>query len=470
MTRSIEPETESLQTPSAVVIGGGIAGLTAGWSLSQAGWDVRVLESGNRVGGAMQTEREGGYLIEHGPNTALESDPRITQLISSLGLQEEKRIPEQASKKRFILKQGMPQPLPMSPQAFFGSGFFSWKAKLSLFGEPFRPAGNPDHEESLSEFVLRRLGREFLDYAINPFVAGVYAGAPEKLGVQQAFPKLHELEQRYGSLIRGQILGARERKKEGRVSKQRAPMFSFRQGLGTLPERFQELLGDSILLRTRALRISKDSGRWLVDAEQEGQRVIFSADHVIYSGTAHQLPEISIEEVATSELETFRTIYHPPVSSLSLAFPRNRVEHPLDGFGLLVPEAEKRKILGALFISTLFPERCPGDQVLLTVFIGGTRQPEHASLPKQELQELVLKELKSMLGTNAEPVHVFHRFWEKAIPQYEVGYGKIRSKLDALETSHPGLHFTGNYRGGISVADTILHALKLTDLLKGTSN
>ena len=245
----------------------------------------------------------------------------------------------------------------MSPQAFFGSGFFSWKAKLSLVGEPFRPAGNPDHEESLSEFVLRRLGREFLDYAINPFVAGVYAGAPEKLGMQQAFPKLHELEQRYGSLIGGQILGARERKNEGRVSKQRAPMFSFRQGLGTLPERFQELLGDSILLRTRALRISKDSGRWLVDAEQEGQRVIFSADHVIYSGTAHQLPEISIEEVATSELETFRTIYHPPVSSLSLAFPRNRVEHPLDGFGLLVPEAEKRKILGALFISTLFPRR-----------------------------------------------------------------------------------------------------------------
>ena len=142
----------------------------------------------------------------------------------------------------------------------------------------------------------------------------------------------------------------------------------------------------------------------------------------------------------------------------------------MDGFGLLVPEAEKRKILGALFISTLFPERCPGDQVLLTVFIGGTRQPEYASLPKEELQELVLKELKSMLGTNTEPVHVFHRFWEKAIPQYEVGYGKIRSKLDALETSHPGLHLTGNYRGGISVADTILHALKLTDLLKGTSN
>ncbi|MDP6766856.1 MAG: protoporphyrinogen oxidase, partial [SAR324 cluster bacterium] len=312
--------------------------------------------------------------------------------------------------------------------------------------------------------------REFLDYAINPFVAGVYAGAPEKLGVQQAFPKLHELEQRYGSLIRGQVLGARERKKEGRVSKQRAPMFSFRQGLGTLPERYLELLGDSILFRTRALRIRKDSGRWLVDAEEEGQRKNFHADHVIYAGTAHQLPGISIEEVPTSDLETFSTIYHPPVSSLSLAFPRNRIEHPLDGFGLLVPEAEKRKILGALFISTLFPERCPGDQVLLTVFIGGTRQPEYASLPKQELQELVLKELKSMLGTNAEPVHVFHRFWEKAIPQYEVGYGKIRSKLDALEASLPGLHFTGNYRGGISVADTILHALKLTDLLTGTSN
>ena len=129
--------------------------------------------------------------------------------------------------------------------------------------------------------------------------------------MQQAFPKLHELEQRYGSLIRGQILGARKRKKEGRFSKQRAPMFSFRQGLGTLPERYQELLGDSILLRTRALRIRKDSGRWIIDAEQEGRHIKFCADHVIYAGTAHQLPEISIEEVPTSELETFRSIYHP---------------------------------------------------------------------------------------------------------------------------------------------------------------
>ena len=150
----------------------------------------------------------------------------------------------------------------MSPQAFFGSGFFSWKAKLSLVGEPFRQAGNPDHEESLSEFVLRRLGREFLDYAINPFVAGVYAGAPEKLGLQQSFPKLHELEQRYGSLIRGQILGAKERKKDGRVSKQRAPMFSFRQGVGILPKRFQELLGDSILLRTVRSRMESPRSSW----------------------------------------------------------------------------------------------------------------------------------------------------------------------------------------------------------------
>ena len=459
--KQIEPHT----SPSALVIGAGIAGLTAGWRLMQSGWHVRILESGIRPGGAMVTEREGEYLIEHGPNTALESDPRIGELIHELGLADEKRIPELASKKRFILKQGRPQPLPMSPQAFFGSGFFSWKAKLSLLGEPFRKPGIEDHEESLSEFVLRRLGREFLDYAINPFVAGVYAGAPDRLGVEQAFPKLHALEKNYGSLIRGQVLGARQRKREGRVSKQRAPMFSFRQGLGSLPERFQELLGDSLVLQTRAKKLSLEEGLWAIETECQGQPKNFEADRVIYAGTAHQLPEISIEGVSSSELQSFGNIYHPPVSSLSLAFPRNRVEHPLDGFGLLVPEVEKRKILGALFMSTLFPERCPKDQVLFTVFIGGTRQPHYASLSREELLPMVLEELKPMLGISSEPTHVFHRFWEKAIPQYEVGYGSVRNRLDDLETSHPGLHFCGNYRGGISVADTILHALKLTDLL-----
>jgi protoporphyrinogen/coproporphyrinogen III oxidase len=137
----------------------------------------------------------------------------------------------------------------------------------------------------------------------------------------------------------------------------------------------------------------------------------------------------------------------------------------LDGFGLLVPEVEKRKILGALFISTLFPERCPKDQVLLTVYIGGTRQPQYAFLPKEKMVPMVLEELKTMLGISSEPIHVFHRFWEKAIPQYEVGYGSVRSRLDELEASHSGLHFCGNYRDGISVADTILQALRMSEKL-----
>ena len=460
-----DKKTETLVSPSVLIIGAGIAGLTAGWKLMQSGWQVRIIDSGTRPGGAMVTERDGTYLIEHGPNTALESDSRIGEMIVALGLEQEKRLPEQGSKKRFILKDGRPQPLPMSPREFLGSGFFSWKAKLSLFAEPFRKAKRLSHEENLADFVLRRLGREFLDYTINPFVAGVYAGAPERLGVEQAFPKLYDLEKKYGSLIRGQILGARQLKREGRVSKQRAPMFSFRKGLGSLPERFQEILGKNLHLQTKAKELRKDSGRWLVLSKQNGQSKNYVVDHVIYAGTAHQLPEISIEGISESELQPFENIYHPPVSSLSLAFPKNRVEHPLDGFGLLVPEVEQRRILGTLFISTLFPERCPKDQVLLTVYLGGTRQPQYASLPIEELVPMVLEELKTMLGISCEPIHVFHRYWEKAIPQYEVGYGSVRSRLSELEASHSGLHFCGNYRGGISVADTILHALKMSDQL-----
>ena len=168
---------------SALVIGGGIAGLTMAWKLSEGGVEVRLLESGLRAGGAIETQRERGYIAEHGPNTILETDPGIAKLISSLGLDGEKRYAEQSARKRFVVKHGIPRPLPMSPQAFLTSDYFSWKAKLSLLGEPFRRRHQGENDESLADFVLRRLGQEFLDYAVNPFVAGVYAGVPNYVDV-----------------------------------------------------------------------------------------------------------------------------------------------------------------------------------------------------------------------------------------------------------------------------------------------
>ena len=201
------------------IIGGGISGLTTAWWLHKQGYAVKVFEQDAVVGGTMKTIRTNDWLIETGPNSALETSPLFKTLFADIGISDELVYANPAGKNRYILRGGKLHPLPMSPKLFFKSKLWSLVGKLRLLKEPF--VGKAEKEESIAEFVERRLGREFLDYAINPFVAGIFAGAPEKLSVRAAFPKLYALEAKYGGLIRGQVAGARERKKRGEVAKDR---------------------------------------------------------------------------------------------------------------------------------------------------------------------------------------------------------------------------------------------------------
>jgi oxygen-dependent protoporphyrinogen oxidase len=208
---------------SIAIVGAGITGLTAGYILKKRGVPITIYEVGNVPGGVVRTVRQDGFLAECGPNTLLETSPEIPALFRELGLEEEALYSDPDASKKYIIRNGRPVEVPSSPLQFLTTELFSTSAKLRLLREPFIPRSAPEKEESLAQFVVRRLGREFLDYAINPFVAGVYAGDPWKLSVREAFGKVYALEQKYGSLIRGQILGARERKKRGTVSKQNAP-------------------------------------------------------------------------------------------------------------------------------------------------------------------------------------------------------------------------------------------------------
>src|SRR5438067_4403549 len=212
---------------SVAIIGGGITGLTAAFRLRQQNVPVTLYEAGQRVGGVIQTLRQDGYLAEFGPNSILETSPKIASLIRDLGLESRRLYSDPGADNRYLVRGGKPVLLPGSPVAFLGTKLFSTGAKLRLLKEPFIRRAPETPEESLAQFVVRRLGQEFLDYAINPFVAGVYAGDPARLSIKHAFPKLHALEQRYGSLILGQFLGASERKKRGEASKQNAKKISF---------------------------------------------------------------------------------------------------------------------------------------------------------------------------------------------------------------------------------------------------
>src|SRR5215468_11047595 len=255
------------------IIGAGITGLTAAFYLKRKGIPVTVYESSGRVGGVIQSLRQDGYLAEFGPNTLLETSPKISQLIRDAGLESRRLDPDPKVEARYVVRYKRPISMPGSPLGFFTTSLFSLKAKLAVLREPFVPARRDGQEESIAEFVIRRLGQEFLDHAIDALVAGVYAGDPYKLSVPQAFPKLAQLEQRYGSMIKGQILGARERKKRGEVAKDRAPKFSFDQGLEVLTETLAAQLGESVRLNTRVTRAKQTPGGWTLELQEAGETV-----------------------------------------------------------------------------------------------------------------------------------------------------------------------------------------------------
>lgn len=446
---------------SIAIIGAGITGLTAAFKLQQQGFAVTVYESGDHAGGVIQSVRRHGYLAESGPNTILETAPEIPALIRDLGLEPRRIYSSAAAEKRYLVRNRKLVPLPASPLGFIGTSLFSAGAKARLLREPFIAPAPASREENLAEFVQRRLGQEFLDYAINPFVAGVYAGDPQHLSVKHAFPKLYSLEQRYGSLIKGQVLGARERRRRAEVSKQNAKKFSFDEGLQVLPQTIRDRLGHAVHFSSPASRIEQTVDGFSVSVGRGVPPSRHAA--VIYTGPAYRLPQIELVTERPIDCSALSQVQYPPVATLVLGFRRENVRHPLDGFGMLVPEVEPFNILGTLFSSTMFPNRAPEGHVLLTIYLGGTRAPHIANSDFDTQFNLVLTDLRALLGVEGSPTFVHHAVYHHAIPQYDVGYGRLKTLMDEIEMNAPGLFLAGNYRDGISLGDSIVSGYKVAE-------
>lgn len=451
---------------SVAVIGGGITGLTAAFYLQRHGVPVTLYESSGRVGGAIQSLREGGYLAEFGPNTILETSPRVTELVQDAGLTSRRLDPDRAASARYVVRYGRPIAMPSSPFGMLGTDLFTWKAKLAIVREPFVTPRRDGKEESVAEFVIRRLGQEFLDHAIDALVAGVYAGDPYKLSVPHAFPKLGQLEARYGSLIKGQIFGARDRKKRGEVAKDRAPKFSFDLGLQVLPDTLREKLGGGVRLNSRVTGLAQADSGWTVTFEQEGVESREYHQSVVLATRAFELASLKVESTARLELPTLQDIRYPPVASVVLGFRREDVEHPCSGFGMLIPRVEGFKILGTIFSSSLFPNRAPAGHLTLTSYVGGERYPELAGLSADELTQITCEDLKKLLGVKGNPTFQHVVFYPRAIPQYNVGYGRFRDLMTDIESRAPGLFFAGHYRDGISLSDCIVSGRKVADRVR----
>jgi oxygen-dependent protoporphyrinogen oxidase len=443
---------------SVAIIGAGITGLTAAFYLKRKGVPVTVYEVGARAGGVIRSARQNGFLAESGPNTILETSPKISELIRDLNLEARRIYPSPDAKNRYVVRDKKPVAMPSSQAEFLTTKLFSARAKFALAREPFVPPRGDGVEESVAEFVLRRLNQEFLDRAIDPLVAGIYAGDPHKLSVRHAFPKLLEAEQKHGSLLKGQFFGAGEQK-SGEVSRRNAKMFSFDDGLQVLTDALASQLEDLLKLNAPVTKLLQTMDGWRVSISS-GEAEYST---VIYCGTAFKLSELKIESQTPLNFSVFSEIRYPPVASIVLGFPREAVAHPLDGFGMLIPKIENFKILGTIFSSSLFSNRAPAEHILLTSYIGGERQPELASLPAEKLVELVCEDLRVLLGVKGKPVFTHHHFWPRAIPQYNVGYGKFKDLLDEIESKARGLFFAGSFRDGISLGDSIVSGCNIAE-------
>jgi oxygen-dependent protoporphyrinogen oxidase len=449
-----------------VIIGAGISGLATAYLLQKEGYDVIVLEKKDKVGGSIETISENGFLFDRGPNSGLETTPLIQQLVKDLNLDDQFVYANREGNKRYILKNGQLHALPMSPQAFLKTQLFSGKAKLRLFAEPFVGRSKDGYYQSIAEFVTRRLGKEFLDYAINPFVAGVYAGRPEELSVKSAFPKLYALEEEYGGLIVGTIRSIRKRKKSKEVSKQSAKMFSFKDGMIALPEAIKRKLGNRVQTSVEVISVRKTSDENFGVTYREGEQTLtLLADVVLSTVPAYKAAELfkNFDETLVKHLND---IYYPPVLVLYLVYERSAIGQPLDGFGFLIPEKEEKSFLGAIWSSVIFPNRSDKTKAAFTLFIGGSRDAGFVDDVEQNVIDRTRREFELIMKISAEPVLISKRFWPKAIPQYNIGYVEHENFFDHFEKDNKGIILGGNYRGGISIGDCIKNAELVAQKIK----
>ena len=450
------------------VVGGGISGLATAYQIDKrlraAGiaCELRLFEAGARVGGKIGAARRDGFLCEAGPNGFLDSKPSTVELCDELGLGDRLLPSNDAAARRFIYSRGQLHLLPASPPAFFRSRLLSPAGRLRIIGELWAPVSAPGSDPTVADFGRRRLGHEAAARLLDPMVAGVFAGDPERLSLGSCFPRIAELERDYRSLIRAlislQLRGGR--RAGGGPAGPGGTLTSFADGLSVLPDTLAQAL-DGKLSCGAALRA--------VERRGQGYRLYFdgAADSydcdlaVLALQAADAVAPLQALDAGLSAL--LAQFEYAPVAVVGLGFEQAALQTRLDGFGFLVPGEERRRILGSLWTSSIFAHRAPEGCVLLRTLIGGARNPQLALLPEADLVELARAELRAILGIAAEPVFVQVFHWPRAICQYTVGHRQRLAQIDTRLVDLPGLMLTGNAYRGVALNDCTRNATQVAE-------
>lgn len=434
-----------------LIVGGGISGLASAWWLARSGLSVEVWEADKQAGGKIMSTRQDGYLTERAAAMVLNFRPEVVEMVRETGLESAKtaRLPA-AEVRRYLLHQSRLKALPMRMGAMVASPLWSMRGKLRLLAEPFIFSSSRA-DESVSEFITRRLGREVLEKAIEPFIAGTLAADPDQTCAAAALPRLTALERRYGSLAAGVLVNRVLRRRTACTT----DTFSFLGGMGTLVENLAKTPGVNVRTGYSVDELIRERDGWRVTATTpHGQQTLF-ARHVIVT-TPASVAAALINQVDNELARLLRGIGYAAVNVVHAGMARDAVGHPLDGTGFLAPRGESAILTGNLWMSTLFPDRAPPGKVLLTSYLGGVRAPQVADWDDNRLVDETLRTLRPLVSLKADPEMVRIDRHLEALPVY---HGAYQTRMQAIATrlkQIPGLHLEANYRGGVSVRDRLV--------------
>ncbi len=432
------------------VIGGGITGLSAAWELQKRGIEYTLLEASDRWGGKVissKLELKNGahFLVEGGPDTLITRKPEAWDLAAELGLLDQVTDPGSETSGTYVLDQGSLHPIPVSPSRFFSTPLLTLRGKLRMLAEPFQPARRDDEDESLANFVRRRLGQEALDKFIGPVLGGIYNTDPETQSIMVSSPIMREMEKDGGGLFMGALLRAfrAPKKKTGR------PRFvSFKNGLQTLTDELSRQLTGDLRLNSRVEKITRAGSGFNIFIT-DGTTI--HADGIILTTLANQTSGM-IQEISPAAVQKLEAIRHQNIGTLSLVYLDSDIPSEPVISGLMIPRREKRMIDAVTFTTRKMPERSTAGYSVVRIFIGGGA-PEMVDFSAPQLIEAVQKELAGLFGITAVPQTWTSFRWQNGFPQAEVGHLK---RVDEIEKLLPrSLALAGSSFRGIAVPDCI---------------
>jgi oxygen-dependent protoporphyrinogen oxidase len=425
------------------IIGAGISGLSLAYFLQKNKIPYILLEKSERVGGYLLTKKIGNYQIDLGANTML-VDNEMIDFLKELGLENEYQEAKEVSKNRYILKNGKYKVLPSKPQDLLFNTFFSWQTKWKIYRELKQ---KPIHieNENLTSFFTRRFSKEIVEYALTPFVRGIYAGNPDDLLIEKTFPILKKYENEYGSVIKGFMKNK---------SIERKKTIGFFEGTAILPQKIAEKL-TNLHLNFEVKKIQKIENQYIINEKIKVDKIVLALPSFqIYDMIKEILPDSKI----LNEIE------YPPMAVVYSAYKKTAVKHHLNGFGGLNPAVENAFALGSIWNSSVFDGRCPEDEVLLTTFIGGSSEPQKTLLPDEEIKTKVHQELAKQYQITDKPTFSYIARWEKALPQYNKKCLEAHHWIEKQTENQ--IFVCANWYGGVSLPDCIRKAKQLCQKLK----